>query len=181
MTRFDTTEYPNLQAVLGAVDLFADNSLPADLQALDRTVLFWCDINNLVEADPMDDTSPFWVGANGEVLQMTTEPEICPSGVNTRIAKHPATINPPQPAYLVVILCPEILTQTPGRPKMWATLDGQELTDTRPTADTQDNLLWTGMHIDALRQKVLSVWIGRMALLITSIKYSDRIHSKLPH
>lgn len=134
----------------------------------------------------MNDASPFWVwvgpGGDGVYLQITTDAVICPPGVNTRLAKHPASTSPQasRPAYLIAILCPQILTQTPGRPKMWATLDGLELTNTRPTAGTQDSLLWIGMHIDVLRQRVLSVWIGRMVILITSLKYSDRMHSKWP-
>ena len=153
--------------------------MPEDLLILDSITWFWCDVTGFVK---VDDASPFWVwvgvGGDGTYLQITTEPEICPPGVNTRLAKHPATINPPRPAYLIIILCPQVLTQTPGRPKMWATLDGRELTDTRPTAGTQDGLLWLGKHIEALRQKALSVWIGRMVILITSLKYSDRMHSK---
>lgn len=32
------------------------------------------------------------------------------------------------------------------------------------------------MPIDSLRQNVLSVWIGRIVLLVMGVKYSDRIH-----
>lgn len=178
VNRFDETEYRNLQEALDA-DLDLDESLPANLQRIDSTVRFECDPTTFSKVDSMNDASPFWVGLDGVVLQITTDPVLCPTGLKTRIAEHPATTNPTTPAYFVVILCPEILTQTPGRPKMWATLFGEELTDTRPANDTQDHLLWLGMPIDSLRQNVLSVWIGRIVLLVMGVKYSDRIHSRL--
>lgn len=175
VNRFDETEHRNLQEALDA-DLDWDESLPANLQRIDSTVRFECDPTTFSKVDSMNDASPFWVGLDGVVLQITTDPVLCPTGLKTRIAEHPATTNPTTPAYFVVILCPEILTQTPGRPKMWATLFGEELTDTRPANDTQDHLLWLGMPIDSLRQNVLSVWIGRIVLLVMGVKYSDRIH-----
>lgn len=188
--KFDETSYPDIQTVLNTRNHIlqfvnpGDVDLPEDLQLLDSTTVFWCDVTGFVEADPMNDTSPFWAwvgpGGESEYLQITTEPELCPPGVNTRLAKHPATVNPPRPAYLIIILCPQVLTQTPDRPKMWATLDGAQLTNTRQSAGIEDSLLWLGMHIDALRQRVLSVWVARMVILITSIKYSDRMHGTWP-
>lgn len=178
LEEFDRNIYGNLQEVLDA-DVDWDESLPANLQTIASTVRFECDPTAFFKVDSMNDASPFWVGLDGVVLQITTDPVLCPTGVKTRIAKHPATTNPTTPAYFVVILCPEILTQTPGRPKMWATLIGEELTDTRPATDTQDNLLWLGMPIDLLRQNVLSVWIGRIVMLVIGVQYSDRFHSRL--
>ena len=191
ITSFSNILYPDLQSVLDArQNILAEPGnidavdLPEDLQLLDATSVFWCDVTQFVKIDPMNDASPFWVwtgvGRDGESLPITMGPAICPPGVNTRLVEHPATLTPLRPAYFIMILCPQILTQTPDRPKMWATLRGQELTNTRPDAGIQDAVLWLGMHIDALRQRVLSVWIGRMMILITSIIYSDRMHGIWP-
>lgn len=159
VARFNAYVYDNFQTLLddhlvGWIPPDEEN-LPLGLQILDRTTKFWCDISGFYKADPTNDASPFWAwygpGGTNEYLQITTEPELCPPGVNTRLAKHPATANPNRPAYFIIILCPQVVTQTPDRPKMWATLDGQELTHTRPTAGTQDAVLYLGMHIDALR------------------------------
>lgn len=177
MTKFDTAEYEDLQDALEE-DIDVDASLPEDLQRIDSTVHFECDPTAFVKVESSRG-SPLWVGPDGVAVEMTRDAALCPPGVKTRVAEHPATTNPTTPAYFVVMLCPEILTQTPGRPKMWATLVGTELEDTRPVVDIQDNLLWLGMHIDSLRQNVLSVWMGRIVLLIMGVQYSDRIYSGL--
>ena len=92
----------------------------------------------------------------------------------------------------MIILCPPALTQTPGLPKMYADLAGGQLTDTRPdTEDTPGHPLdpdtpltpemtlnlqfWSGMHIDQLRERTLSVLLGRYILFIAAQKYRTRL------
>lgn len=94
------------------------------------------------------------------------------------------------PRYLVVILCPSVLTQTAGEPKMYADLAGTELSNTRPNfvgvkgqrltaEETLDLLAWKGMFIDQLRERVLSVYIARVIILAIGAKFWQRTHGKL--
>ena len=84
----------------------------------------------------------------------------------------------------IIILCAEVLTQTDGEPKIFRTLNGDELTDNDretetvfpsdynndPSEDvTQNAFSWPGMGIDQLRQRVLSVYIGRNIIAIMGI------------
>lgn len=55
---------------------------------------------------------------------------------------------------------------------MWATLDGQELSNTRPSDGTLPNeLAYVGMSIDDLRSRVLSVHLARNLLIIMAQKW----------
>lgn len=66
---------------------------------------------------------------------------------------------------------------------MFVDLTGFELSNnTRPTVHykppltdemTLDTLVWTGMSIDQLRERVLSVYIGRAILLVTDAMYAN--------
>ena len=97
---------------------------------------------------------------------------ICPPGQKTRLAYA-------QPR-VIIILCAEVLRQTDGEPKMFRDLNGGDLTSNNratetifpqdysndpPEDVTQNAFSWPGMQIDQLRQRVLSVYIGRNLIL----------------
>lgn len=76
--------------------------------------------------DGVGDVIHIWYdSATDEVYQdLTFDEELCPPGVPTRLAYHKgrgfhqADDEEDHPDYYVVFLCPVILTQTPGRPKI---------------------------------------------------------------
>ena len=104
--------------------------------------------------------------------------DICGLGVKTRLAEYRGV-----PTHFIMIICPPVLEQIDGQPKMFADLLGTDLSDnTRPTIlydppltdqMTLYMLAWEGMSIDQLRAKVLSVYIGRTILIVTNAKYAD--------
>ena len=78
---------------------------------------------------------------------------------------------------------------------MYRDLGGGQLTDTRPdtvvsqghpfdpntplTPEMTMNLqFWAGMHIDQLRERTLSVILGRYVLLIQAQKYATRLFNR---
>ena len=93
-----------------------------------------------------------------------------------------------------MILCPAVLTQRVGEPKIFATVDGKELSHTIPSpvydgnngdplpnvtaVESLDLLLWQGMNIDQLRERVLSVYMGRVILFLTGQKYYTQVLDK---
>lgn len=107
-------------------------------------------------------------------------PEICPPG--TKLALGEVLYrDPANPFYYIVVLCPELLTQTPGKPKMFATTMAGELTHTRNNVnvngepDDLDYFAYDGMSIDGLRQKVLSVYLGLVIMYIQGVKFEKKI------
>lgn len=75
---------------------------------------------------------------------------------------------------------------------MYADLGGGELTNTRPNTDvypghpldpntpltpemTMNLQFWVGMHIDQLRERTLSIVLGRYVLFIMAQKYRTRL------
>lgn len=191
LSSFDQTAYSNIDnAIETASNSLLENaptSLLPDRRYLDSTTLFVCDpttfirdvlaVEDLGSEDGPGGTADYihvWYDtATDEVYQdLTFDEELCPSGVPTRLAYHrgrgfrQGDDEEDHPDYYIVVLCPEILTQTPGKPKMWATLDGQELSNTRPSDGTLLNeLAYVGMSIDDLRSRVLSVHLARNLLI----------------
>ncbi len=107
------------------------------------------------------------------------EDDICGPGIKTRLARSRA-----DPPNFVMILCPPVLVQIDGQPMMFADLKGHDLShntwprwDFPPVTDesTLYMLGWLGMSIDQIREKVLSVYIGRIILLVTSAKYAEEL------
>lgn len=142
------------------------------LASLDSSALFSCDPTAFARIHP-NETDSLWTTPDSpdELYDVTTDNEICPPGMNLRLASNTGRL-----PHFIVVLCPEILTQKEGRFKMFATLDGQELSHTRPdSGSTLDMLAWEGMHVDQLRERVLSVQIGRVILMIIGQKYHDEI------
>lgn len=142
------------------------------LASLDSSALFSCDPTAFTRIHPNEPDS-LWTTPDSpdELYDVTTDNEICPPGMNLRLAANTGRL-----PHFIVVLCPEILTQKEGRFKMFATLDGQELSHTRPdSGSTLDMLAWEGMHVDQLRERVLSVQIGRVILMIIGQKYHDEI------
>lgn len=161
--------------------LFVDQGLPEEVQELDLTTLFICDPSNFVKVDPLSANPQWYDPDSGETFNITSEPEICPAGLKSRLAIHPTP-----PIYYVIVLCPPSVTQTPGLPKMYGTLSGRPLTNSRPDSQTNPatqlttemtmNLqFWDGMHIDQLRERTLSAIIGRYILHIMAQKYATRL------
>ena len=106
------------------------------------------------------------------------EDDICGPGIKTRLARSRA-----DPPNFVMILCLPVLAQIDGQPKMFADIRGNDLShNTWPTPMTDDSTLymlaWYGMSIDQLRERVLSVYIGRTILLITSAKYAEELDAE---
>lgn len=103
-------------------------------------------------------------------------PEICPPGAKIAAAEVLA-----RPQHFTVVLCPELLTQAPGKHKMFATLSGVELTNTRHGTDVngdtvpEDRFAWIDMSIDDLRQEVLSVYLGLIIMYIQGVKFEKKI------
>lgn len=142
------------------------------LASLDSSALFSCDPTAFTRIHPNEPDS-LWTTPDSpdELYDVTADNEICPPGMNLRLAANTGRL-----PHFIVVLCPEILTQKEGRFKMFATLDGQELSHTRPdSGSTLDMLAWEGMHVDQLRERVLSVQIGRVILMIIGQKYHDEI------
>lgn len=134
-----------------------------------------------------------------QLYTSTANDMLCGSGVKVMTATSvrpqddpnaPMNADNGPPRYLVVILCPSVLTQTAGEPKMYADLAGTELSNTRPNfvgvkgqrltaEETLDLLAWKGMFIDQLRERVLSVYIARVIILAIGAKFWQRTHGKL--
>ena len=162
--------YPDLATAWGHADL-SDSILP-----LDSTLLFTCNPDSFVKL-----TRGWW---DSETRQYYNVPgavddgDICGPGVKTRLADYRG-----EPRHYIMIICPPVLEQIDGEPKMFADLDGTDLShNTRPsvlydpplTEDMTLNMLaWEGTSIDQLRERVLSVYIGRTILLVTNAIYAD--------
>ena len=153
-----------------------DDLLPQGVRKLDGATLFICDPSNLVQITNANSSSVWYDPDSRESFEITSESEICPAGLKTRFASHPGP-----PLYYVIILCPPSTTRIPGQPRMFPTLRGgdleSELSSTTPvtTEMTMNLQFWTGMHIDQLRLRTLSVLVGRYCLYITHRKYATRL------
>ena len=172
---FDTQMYSTFADAQGATPrLIAGSPVYSDVTHLDTLTILNCDPTVFVKVE-RSYTEFLWLDTStNNFYIITSEPEICPPGLKTRLAAHRG-----EPFHFIIILCPEVLTQTPGQFKMFATLRGGELTDTRPYADPSlDMCTWDGMHIDQLRERTLSVYLGRMIIYIQAQKYSQNITSE---
>lgn len=161
-------------------ELFADiDSGTRDVSQVTYNVLFSCDPRTFRKISGNN----WWDRDTLQLYNITTADVICDSNTKTRLALRP------EPFGFVVILCPAVLTQRDGEPKMWATLDGTELSNTRPSpeydddhnltaAESLDLLGWDGMNIDQLRERVLSVYMGRLVLFLTGQKYCNQVYGK---
>lgn len=104
--------------------------------------------------------------------------EVCPPGQKTRLGYNDLN------KLAIIILCAEVLTQTDGEPKMFLSMNGLDLShndrqtetvfpshyNNDPPEDvTQNAFSWPGMGIDQLRQRILSVYIGRNIISILGI------------
>ena len=106
-----------------------------------------------------------------EIYTINSVDEICPwdGSVKVRLALHLV-----DPQYFVAILCPSVLGQTDGEPKMYAALSGTEFANTRPNGDPPLHVLsFVGMSIDQLRARVLSVYLDRIVLIKVGQKWPD--------
>ena len=128
----------------------------------------------------VDDYSTLWRDTTTGYLYLgPLTSEICPPGVKVVSAEHLA-----RPMHFTVILCPEVLTQTPGQHKMFAGVDGLELSHTRNSEDANGNedaldlFAWLDMSIDELRQHVLSVWMGRVIMYIQGRKFEKIVDNQ---
>lgn len=176
---FDDTEYDSVHNAMipEPITWTADHDLPPEVQRLDSATMFICDPTKFVKVDPTTANPQWYEPESGELFIITTESEICPAGLKSRLALHAGP-----PKYYVIILCPPAVTQTPGQPKMYGTLDGRPLANSRPdsyilpitpltTEITMNLQVWAGMKIDQLRDRTLSVYIGRYILHIQAQKY----------
>ena len=181
-SQFDTVLYPNIGQAWGNAHL-SDSVLP-----LDSTLLFTCNPVSFTRL-----TGGWW---DTETIQYYNVPgavnddDICGPDIKTRLAVHRG-----QPWHFIMILCPPVLGQVEGQPKMFVDLSETDLShNTRPSeyfpppltsGMTLNMLLWEGMSIDQLRTRVLSVYIGRTILLVTGAIYADdlgifgRFHSSI--
>lgn len=176
---FDDTEYDSVHNAMipELITWTADHDLPPEVKRLDSATMFICDPTKFVKVDPTTANPQWYEPESGELFIITTESEICPAGLKSRLALHAGP-----PKYYVIILCPPAVTQTPGQPKMYGTLDGRPLANSRPdsyilpitpltTEITMNLQVWAGMKIDQLRDRTLSVYIGRYILHIQAQKY----------
>lgn len=168
--QFDTAIYPTLAAAWGNANIL-DPILP-----LNSTLYFTCDPTSFVRV-----AGGWWNTVTQQYYSLpgaANEGDICGPGVKTRLAE-----SRQQPRHFIMILCPLVLEQVDGQPKLYADLSGTELShNTRlneeydpplTNAMTLNILLWIGMSIDQLRERVLSVYIGRAILLVISAKYLE--------
>lgn len=173
---FDDRIYPTFADAQLAQPRWRDGApVAADVASLDTLTVVVCDPYVYVKID-RSYTDFLWRDSttNGYYI-ITDEPEICPPGLKTRLAAHRG-----EPFHFIIILCPEVLTQTDGQYKMFATLGGDGLTNTRPqdVGNPLDMHTWVGMSIDQLRERVLSVYLGRMVIYIQAQKYAQNISSE---
>ncbi len=154
--------------------LIIGSTVHPDVTHLDNLTILNCDPTVFVKVEHSN-TEFLWLDTSTNNLYIIiSESEICPPGLKTRLAAHRG-----EPFHFIIILCPEVLTQTPGKFKMFASIRGDELTNTRPYADPSlDMSTWVGMHIDQLRERTLSVYLGRMIIYIQAQKYSQNIASE---
>lgn len=172
---FDQRVYSTLaDAQLAQPRLIAGSPVASDVAGLDTLTIVICDPYVFVKIG-RSYTDFLWMDSTtNRYYIITDEPEICPPGLKTRLAIHRG-----EPFHFIIILCPEVLTQTDGQYKMFATLSGDELTNTRPfeEGNALDMHTWVGMRIDQLRERTLSVYLGRMVMYIQAQKYSRNISS----
>ena len=149
---------------------------PQDLQALDSSTVFVCDPSVF---EKVDDSSTLWRDTTTGYFYtgLASSSVICPPGVKTASAEHLA-----RPMHFTIVLCPEVLTQTPAKHRMFTGVESLELPHTRDSADADgnnedpiDEFAWIDMSIDELRQNVLSVWMGRVIMYIQGIKFEKKI------
>ena len=169
---FPTEEYTTLEEAREA-EMWALTvmDLP-NVPAIEDTLEYSCNPRRFrkVDGDQWQDRT------TQEIYNIESADQICPDdgSVKLRLALHLA-----EPQHFVAILCPSILGQTDDQPKMYATLEGVELSDTRPDGDPPlDVLIYLGMSIDDLRARVLSVYLGRVILFIEGAKWPDVAPSK---
>ena len=150
-----------------------------DLSQVTYNVLFSCDPYTFRKISGNN----WWDRDTLQLYNITSADVICDSNTKTRLALRP------EPFGFVVILCPAVLTQTTGQPKMFATLDGAELSNTRPSPEYEDDYNvtaaesleifgWDGTNVDQLRERVLSVYLGRVVLFLTGQKYYNKVYGK---
>ena len=111
---------------------------------------------------------------------ITNRNDICGNGLKAMLGQ--AVTRTVPTVMFILVLCPVILNQTDGQPKMFADLYGEDLqTNNRPDVDwgsasdptpmtpanTINMMTWVGQHIDQLRDRVLSVIMGRILLLVS--------------
>lgn len=149
-----------------------DNFDVGDLPAVEDTLEYSCNPRRFrkVDGDEWQDRT------TGEIYIIQSADQICPGdgSVKLRLALHLA-----EPQHFIAILCPSILGQSDGQPKMYATLEGVELSNTRPNGDPPlDVLSYVGMSIDDLRARVLSVYLGRVILMMVAAKWPSIAGSK---
>lgn len=142
---------------------------------LDKTTAFICNVTGFVKVGPiMGMRTSIWLDeATGEQFTITNEPELCPPGIASRLVYHHSSpLGSVSPPPYEVIVCPMLLTPTQGKPEMFATIDRQDLTNKRLNDGIDLNTVaYIGMGIDDLRDRVLSVWLGRMVIIIVAQKY----------
>lgn len=171
-TTIDAREF-ELQDEDGNEDL-GDNFSPVTYN-----LLFSCDPRTFTKTSD----NKWWDSDTQQLYIIGTADVICDYDTKTRLALRP------EPFGFVVILCPAVLTQRNGEPKMWADLAGQELSNTRPTIqpadpnhvteiESLDLGIWAGMNIDQLRDRVLSVYMGRVVLFLTGQKHYKQVIGK---
>lgn len=180
--------YATLGQAMGETDLIPPSP--------DDTLIISCspgDFNRFEDEDGIVTWFNPFVGVHYDI---TNANEICAPRVKTMFGQAIGQAIPT--TMFILILCPIILNQTDGRrPKMFADLEGDNLmTNNRPNVDwgslsnptpiTPENtinmMVWAGQHIDQLRDRVLSVIVGRMLLYVSVNKLTGLtgIESKIP-
>lgn len=132
---FDVKRYYGCNDAMDSVLVINFQLVPRDHLYLDKTTTFICDVTSfdkaVVEGQGQGVSSNLWIDEAIEgVFTITSDPEICPPGISTRYAWRYGSIAagaPLPPHRYIVIVCPELLTQTEGKPKIFPTMDGQEL------------------------------------------------------
>lgn len=173
-TTFPTEEYATLEEAREA-----ELEFTPDLPAVEDILEYSCNPRRFrkVDVDGDDVDGDEWQDTTtGEIYIIQSADQICPGdgSVKLRLAFRLAGLE-----HFIAILCPIILAQTDGQPKMYATLEGVELSNTRPDGDPPlDVLAYVGMSIDDLRARVLSVYLGRVILMIEAVKWPTIAGSK---
>ena len=168
--RFPAVFYDTLEEARAAeLEILTEMNIPA-LPLIEDTLTF---IFFIVKVD----TDKWQDRIIGEIYVTNSADELCPwdGSVKVRLALHLAN-----PQHSVAILCPSVLGETDGQPKTYALLDGTKLADTRPeVVPPLDVLSYVEMSIDDLRARVLSVYFGRVILMIVGLKWPTVAPSKI--
>lgn len=169
---FPTKEY----ATIGDASQYYDLIPPSP----DDTLVISCSPADFVRRVSVTAGGVVWFNAFMNVdYAITNANEICRDGVKAMLGQ--AVTRTVPTTMFVLLLCPVILTQTDGQPKMFRNLEGFDLvTNNRPDVwdtlsdpvpltpeNTINMMVWAGQHIDQLRDRVLSVIVGRILLLVS--------------